>query len=175
MKSFPTTILETLREPTWWAWLATGGLLLAGLLGSRSAFAAACLFALGQYVYFAAGDDSRLPHAAQVRLAFALILVVADAAGLLWLCWAVLAGTALRVAFGYCLLGRMLLALRSDLGLLSEEYDPRYGRQVGNTPQAFSHVPLIQAALNLEAHAGDHCRRTGGRRHAARRSGADPG
>jgi GH15 family glucan-1,4-alpha-glucosidase len=56
-----------------------------------------------------------------------------------------------------------LLALRSDLGLLSEEYDPRYGRQVGNTPQAFSHVPLIQAALNLETHAGDHCRRPAGR------------
>ena len=56
-----------------------------------------------------------------------------------------------------------LLALRNDLGLLSEEYDPRYGRQVGNTPQAFSHVPLIQAALNLGNHAGDHCRRPGGR------------
>jgi GH15 family glucan-1,4-alpha-glucosidase len=52
-----------------------------------------------------------------------------------------------------------LLALRNDLGLLSEEYDPRYGRQVGNTPQAFSHVPLIQAALNLEQHATHHCRR----------------
>ena len=55
------------------------------------------------------------------------------------------------------LFGR-LLALRNDLGLLSEEYDPRYGRQVGNTPQAFSHVPLIQAALNLDRHAGAHCR-----------------
>jgi GH15 family glucan-1,4-alpha-glucosidase len=54
-----------------------------------------------------------------------------------------------------------LLSLRSDLGLLSEEYDPRYGRQVGNTPQAFSHVPLIQSALNLEGHARDHCRRLG--------------
>ncbi len=42
-----------------------------------------------------------------------------------------------------------LLKLRSDLGLLSEEYDPRYHRQVGNSPQAFSHVPLILAALNL--------------------------
>jgi GH15 family glucan-1,4-alpha-glucosidase len=52
-----------------------------------------------------------------------------------------------------------LLSLRSDLGLLSEEYDPRYGRQVGNTPQAFSHVPLIQAALNLEGHATQHTRR----------------
>jgi GH15 family glucan-1,4-alpha-glucosidase len=55
-----------------------------------------------------------------------------------------------------------LLSLRNDLGLLSEEYDPRYGRQVGNTPQAFSHVPLIQAALNLENHAGHHCRRSDG-------------
>jgi len=45
-----------------------------------------------------------------------------------------------------------LLALRSDVGLLSEEYDPRYRRQVGNTPQAFSHVPLVLAALNLENH-----------------------
>ncbi len=56
-----------------------------------------------------------------------------------------------------------LLGLRNDLGLLSEEYDPRYGRLVGNTPQAFSHVPLIQTALNLEDHAGHHCRRPGGR------------
>jgi GH15 family glucan-1,4-alpha-glucosidase len=52
-----------------------------------------------------------------------------------------------------------LLALRNDVGLLSEEYDPRYRRQVGNTPQAFSHVPLIQAALNLEGHATDRSRR----------------
>ena len=51
-----------------------------------------------------------------------------------------------------------LLSLRNDPGLLSEEYDPRYGRQVGNTPQAFSHVPLIQAALNLDRHPGAHSR-----------------
>jgi len=56
-----------------------------------------------------------------------------------------------------------LLSLRNDVGLLSEEYDPRYRRQVGNTPQAFSHVPLIQAALNLAAHEPDHCRRPAGR------------
>jgi GH15 family glucan-1,4-alpha-glucosidase len=52
-----------------------------------------------------------------------------------------------------------LLSLRNDVGLLSEEYDPRYDRQVGNFPQAFSHMPLIQTALNLEDHAGHHCRR----------------
>ncbi len=52
-----------------------------------------------------------------------------------------------------------LLELRSDVGLLSEEYDPRYHRQVGNTPQAFSHVPLILAALNLENHQSQTSRR----------------
>jgi len=54
-----------------------------------------------------------------------------------------------------------LLRLRSDVGLLSEEYDPRYGRQVGNTPQAFSHVPLVLAALNLENHERGMSRRGG--------------
>src|SRR6478609_778313 len=36
-----------------------------------------------------------------------------------------------------------LLALRNDVGLLSEEWDPHTGRQLGNTPQAFSHFPLV--------------------------------
>jgi GH15 family glucan-1,4-alpha-glucosidase len=47
-----------------------------------------------------------------------------------------------------------LLALRNDLGLLAEMYDPRAGRQVGNFPQAFSHVALINTALNLSRAAG---------------------
>jgi GH15 family glucan-1,4-alpha-glucosidase len=42
-----------------------------------------------------------------------------------------------------------LLALRNDVGLLSEEYDPRAKRQVGNFPQAFSHVALVGTALTL--------------------------
>lgn len=44
-----------------------------------------------------------------------------------------------------------LLALRNDVGLLSEEYDPRARRLVGNFPQAFSHVALINSAHNLSA------------------------
>ena len=44
-----------------------------------------------------------------------------------------------------------LLTLRNDVGLLSEEYDPRARRQLGNTPQAFSHVGLINAARTLTA------------------------
>jgi GH15 family glucan-1,4-alpha-glucosidase len=42
-----------------------------------------------------------------------------------------------------------LLALRNDLGLLSEEYEPRSGRLVGNFPQAFSHLALVNSASNL--------------------------
>jgi GH15 family glucan-1,4-alpha-glucosidase len=42
-----------------------------------------------------------------------------------------------------------LLALRNDVGLLSEEYDAGAGRQLGNTPQAFSHVPLVNTARAL--------------------------
>jgi len=42
-----------------------------------------------------------------------------------------------------------LLALRNDVGLLSEEYDRERGRLVGNFPQAFSHVGLINTARNL--------------------------
>ena len=42
-----------------------------------------------------------------------------------------------------------LLGLRNDLGLLAEEYDPESGRQLGNFPQAFTHVELVASARNL--------------------------
>jgi len=43
-----------------------------------------------------------------------------------------------------------LLTLRNDVGLISEEYDPESCRMLGNFPQAFSHVGLIDTAHNLE-------------------------
>jgi len=43
-----------------------------------------------------------------------------------------------------------LLSLRNDLGLLAEEYDPKLGRLVGNFPQAFSHIGLVNTALLLD-------------------------
>jgi GH15 family glucan-1,4-alpha-glucosidase len=50
-----------------------------------------------------------------------------------------------------------LLGLCNDLGLYSEEYDPRAGRMVGNYPQAFTHVGLLNSARNL-ARALKHSR-----------------
>ena len=68
----------------------------------------------------------------------------------------------------YCLLGRhedakrlfeRLLSLRNDVGLLSEEYDPVAKRLVGNFPQAFSHVGLVNTAMNLSPENGPAERR----------------
>jgi len=42
-----------------------------------------------------------------------------------------------------------LCRLTNDVGLLAEEYDPKSGRQLGNFPQAFSHVALVNTAMNL--------------------------
>lgn len=52
-----------------------------------------------------------------------------------------------------------LLLLRNDLGLLAEEYDPLARRQLGNFPQAFTHVPLIRVAYELDGHATQHARK----------------
>ena len=67
------------------------------------------------------------------------------------------------LADNYVLLGRdadarrlfeQLLSIRNDLGLLSEEYDPASGRLLGNFPQAFSHVGLVNTAHNLSQWVG---------------------
>jgi Glycosyl hydrolases family 15 len=47
-----------------------------------------------------------------------------------------------------------LLGVRNDLGLLAEEYDPAERRLLGNFPQAFSHIALLNSALNLAKASG---------------------
>lgn len=75
------------------------------------------------------------------------------------------------LADNYALMGRRreavemferLLALRNDVGLLSEEYDVRSGRMLGNFPQAFSHVGMVNTARNLTETEGpaEHRRRS---------------
>ena len=72
------------------------------------------------------------------------------------------------LADAYVMLGRLddakrlfdrLLSLRNDLGLLAEEYDVRRRRLVGNFPQGFSHIGLVNTAFNLvDAHGPAHQR-----------------
>jgi GH15 family glucan-1,4-alpha-glucosidase len=55
-----------------------------------------------------------------------------------------------------------LLAIRNDLGLLSEEYDPQAQRLLGNFPQAFTHVGLVNSAYNLSARKASPMRQRAG-------------
>jgi GH15 family glucan-1,4-alpha-glucosidase len=80
------------------------------------------------------------------------------------------------LADAYALLGRhadaeqmfeRLLSFRNDLGLLAEEYDPRTRRQLGNFPQGFSHVALINTAHNLISHRGPAKQRAERDHHAS--------
>jgi GH15 family glucan-1,4-alpha-glucosidase len=76
------------------------------------------------------------------------------------------------LADAYIMLGRRddarrlferLMALRNDLGLLSEQYDPHAKRLVGNFPQAFSHISLVNTANNI-TRAQKPCEQRSGQR-----------
>jgi GH15 family glucan-1,4-alpha-glucosidase len=75
------------------------------------------------------------------------------------------------LADAYALLGRReealrlferLLSIRNDVGLLAEEYEPMLGRQLGNFPQALSHIALVNTARNLSESHGPARDRTRG-------------
>jgi GH15 family glucan-1,4-alpha-glucosidase len=75
------------------------------------------------------------------------------------------------LADNYILQGRLreaqvlfdrLLSYRNDVGLLAEEYDPVAGRQLGNFPQAFSHLSLVNTAISLVNNAGPAQQRASG-------------
>src|SRR5437016_5592281 len=63
-------------------------------------------------------------------------------------------------------LHRRLLGLCNDVGLLSEEYDPRARRFLGNFPQAFSHVAVVNSALGLMRAGGPPPRKISKRQSA---------
>jgi len=63
---------------------------------------------------------------------------------------------------------KRLLTYSNDLGLFSEEYDPVKGRQLGNFPQAFTHISLINAAQNLLTHRPPAKDRSNGHRSPPR-------
>jgi GH15 family glucan-1,4-alpha-glucosidase len=65
-----------------------------------------------------------------------------------------------------------LISLRNDVGLLSEEYDPRARRMLGNFPQAFSHVALVNTAHNLTREHGPARQRAAPADRSKRRPGS---
>ena len=80
------------------------------------------------------------------------------------------------LADAYVMMGRLddakdllnrLLSLRNDLGLMAEQYDTAAGRQVGNFPQAFSHLGLVNTVYNLIDAHGPASQRAGLQRPGA--------
>jgi GH15 family glucan-1,4-alpha-glucosidase len=67
---------------------------------------------------------------------------------------------------------RHLVRLANDVGLLAEEYDPRSRRMLGNFPQAFTHVALVNSGINLmNAHAAAPRRKGHKQPHVVRSRG----
>jgi hypothetical protein len=61
-----------------------------------------------------------------------------------------------------------LLGLANDVGLLSEEYDPEFGRMLGNFPQALTHVGLVNSVIQLYGIGGHPPSRAPAAKHAQR-------
>ena len=96
------------RNISWWYWLATVGLLTAGLAGWTAAFLAAIGLSVVNLVHFWMREEKLTAFPVQVRLAYLGILAVAYWEPIRILYWIPFAGTWAMVLFGYCPLARIL-------------------------------------------------------------------
>ena len=101
-------MVTTIHDLTWWYWFLTMGLFGAGLFGwPAGIFLAMALCAVQvAHVLWLTQDLTALP--VQVRVAYLAILIVGLWGPLQWIHWLLLAGNAVRVLIGYCLLARIL-------------------------------------------------------------------
>ncbi|QAZ38695.1 hypothetical protein C1M51_04215 [Methylibium sp. Pch-M] len=99
------------REVSWWYWVATAVLLLAGLAGWHGGFHAAIALSALQVLHFRLREGRLAAFPVQVRLAFTGLLLLAAWPPLGWLYWVPALGTTAQVLFGYCLLARGLSLL----------------------------------------------------------------
>ena len=99
------------KDWTWWWWLVTACLLLIGLMGIPEAFLAALLLSIAQSVLFFARECAFGAFPVQLRLAYALLLIICFFLPIRWLFWLPTIGTFALVIFGYCLMARMLSLL----------------------------------------------------------------
>jgi hypothetical protein len=99
------------KEPTWWVWLVTVALLVAGLAGLSAGFLAAIALSAAQTLFFWRKHGSLTAIGVQIRLAYSLLLVMCFLPQLRWLYWLPTVGTMALLVFGYCLLARTLSLL----------------------------------------------------------------
>jgi hypothetical protein len=96
------------KEPTWWVWLATALLLVAGLVWTEVAFEGAILLSAAQTGFYLRKHDSFAPYPVQIRVAYTALLIVCFAPFMRWLYWLPALGTFALILFGYCLMARVL-------------------------------------------------------------------
>jgi hypothetical protein len=96
------------REPTWWVWLATVLLLIAGLAGHTAGFVAAITLSLAQAAFFLWKHFSLTSYPVQIRVAYTALLILCFAPAMRWLYWLPSLGTLALLFFGYCPMARML-------------------------------------------------------------------
>lgn len=99
------------RSISWWYWLATVGLLTAGVSGWPAGFAFAIGLTVIQLIHFSMRERSLIAFPIQVRLAYLLLLLIALPENLQWLYWIPTIGTWAQVLFGYCAMARAVSLL----------------------------------------------------------------
>jgi len=102
------TLAVQLKEPTWWIWLVTVGMLVAAVLGHAPGLAAAIFLSAVQTIFFGVRHRGLGPYAVQIRLGYTLLLVLCLLPALRLLVWVPTLGTVALLVYGYCLMARML-------------------------------------------------------------------
>lgn len=103
--------LDVLRDPDWLTWLVVFGLLVAHVAGVPHARAAALAICVAAGLLVAARRGSLRPYGAQVRLGYFVLLLPTLVPAVEPLLYLPLAGTAVRLLFGYCAMGRLLMLM----------------------------------------------------------------
>ena len=99
---------RVLSDPSWWQWAATVALLALHLSGQDYCLIFAMALNLVMAIYYVARIGSIKPYPVQIRLAYAVLLLLGMVPEMTWIHVVQLIGTAAMVAVGYCPLARML-------------------------------------------------------------------
>jgi len=98
-------------ELSWWMWWIIASGLAVGIAGYRSGFLVAIGISLAKAVFIVFKGRNVRSSAAQVRVAYLLLLMICFIPGLRWLYWVPLIGTLALIIAGYCLMARFLSLL----------------------------------------------------------------
>jgi len=99
------------KEPSWWYWLVTAGLLTAGVTGNEIGFMLAMGLTVFQLVHFSLREGSISAFPIQVRFWYLMLLIVAFPEPLRLIYWIPAIGTWAQVIFGYCTMARCVSLL----------------------------------------------------------------